>query len=328
MQKTGVILINTGTPRALTEDAVRDFLSKMLSDPMLISLPPFIWQPILKHFILPNRPKKTIKLYERMWDDDGSIFMRVSCAQRDALADLLDQRAGEGAYQVALSMRYSEPTISDALGSLEAGGCSRLVIVPLYPTYARVCAGTCIKEVRRVLADEFSQWQPDVAEVECFYDDPAYLQALAKSISDSWSYSPGSKLVVSCHSTVLADIEAGDPYDEQNHRLASSLAQALGIDDDDWVLSYQSRFDSRKWLQPFTSDVLEQLAQEGARDVCVVCPCFVAENIESAVEAGEQLRDVFLESADAGARYTYIPTLDDDEGLIAALANAVEKAFS
>lgn len=328
MPKTGILIANTGTPDAPTEDAIRDFLGEMLSDPVLISAPPAIWKRVLKYFILPNRPKRTVGLYQRMWDEGGSKFMRVSRAQRDALRAALSRRGYSGGdFHVELAMRYGNPSIEAGLAHLRELACERVVAVPLYPQYVRVCAGTCLGEVERCLREAAADgWEPDLIEVRHFYDQPAYKKALAESVAARWSYGPGSKLAVSLHSTLMADIEAGDPYHDENLEISRDLAVALGVPEEDWQLSYQSRFDSRKWLQPFTVDKLREWGRDGITDVCIVTPGFVAENIESAVETGETLRDIYLDAAPGGSRYTYVPTLDDAPGLIEAIASAIADA--
>lgn len=325
----GIVLINSGTAERPDEDAVRAYLASMLSDPMLISCPPVIWKRVLKYAILPERPKQTVHEYERMWDEHGSIFMRISHAQRDAVERELRERGfADGAFAVQLAMRYSSPSIASAVEQLKALACDTLVAVPLYPQYVSVCAGTCLKafaECVQAASDE--SWQPRVVEVPSFYEQEAYQQALAASVQRAWTYAPGSKLCVSLHSTLVADIEAGDPYDEQNRATARDLAARLGVPDEDWQLAYQSKFDSRKWLGPLTENVLEQWAGGGVTDVCIVCPGFVAENIETKVEVDEQLRGLYLDAAPAGSTYTYVPTLDDDPGLISAIASAIQQAL-
>lgn len=324
----GIVLINSGTAERPDEESIRVYLSSMLSDPMLVSCPRFIWKRVLKYCILPNRPKKTIWKYERMWDEDGSIFMRVSRSQEKAFREELARRDfNDGAFEVRLAMRYSAPSVASQVDSLKEAGCDELAVIPLYPQYVNVCAGTCIKEFRRCvdeLRDE--SWDPSIVEVRQFYDQKPYQEALAASVRRCWEYTPGSKLCVSLHSTPMSDIKAGDPYHEQNLATTRDLARRLGMDEGDCQLTYQSRFDSRSWLGPFTNDVIEEWAVAGVEDVCMVCPGFVAENLESKVEAGEEMRDMFLTRAGEGASFTYVPTLDDDPGLIAAMADALEDA--
>ncbi len=326
----GVLLINTGTPDEPTEEAIARYLEQMLSDPMLISTPPFIWKRVLKHCILPHRPKKTIGFYKRMWRGGSSIFMDTSLQQRDLIEQELNRTAADAeTYTVELAMRYGNPTIQRALEHLREKRCEKLVIVPLYPQYTRVCAGTCFKEVDRQLENLITgDWNPDVSKVDYFYDQPGFIEALEQSVRERWKPQQNSMLVISFHSTLVADIKSGDPYHKQNTEIAERLARALDLEDYSWVIGYQSRFDSRRWLQPPTESLLKAMAAMGKKDVCVLCPGFVAENIESGVETGETLRDVFLDAAGDDARYTYIPTLDTAPGLIQAITSAIRQKTS
>ena len=329
MAAVGIVCMNSGTADAPTEGAVAAFLHEMLSDPALISCPQFIWQPILKYCIMPRRPKRTVENYRRMWEGGESLFMAVSRRQAKAIEEELRRRDfADGHFELRLAMRYGSPSVAGAVKELKDAGCDTVVGVPLYPQYVNVCAGTCLGELAR-RTDELrgDGWDPKVVEVRNFYDREPYQEALARSVAACWEHRPGAKLCVSMHSTPMADIRAGDPYHKQNLETTHDLARRLDIPDGDVVLAYQSRFDNRKWLGPFTADVLRGWARDGVEDVCMVCPGFTAENIESKIEAGEQLRDVFSsaarEAGTTGARYTYVPTLDDDPGLVTAVADAI-----
>ena len=371
---TGVLLVNTGTPDVPTVEAVRAFLADMLSDPMLVSAPRPIWNFILQHFILPRRPARTVEAYRKVWTDEGAPFLSTSLRQRELLQAELDRRrrmagngekAGKGdgrtclaggderadeeggrsrtagssgqrtgAFHVELAMRYGNPSIDAGLRALADAGCERLVVLPLYPQYVRVCAGTVLKETRARLAalGEEAGWHPKLAEVESFYEQPAYREALAESVRAAWERRKGGKLVISFHSTLLADIRDGDPYERQTRETAEDLARRLGLADEDWMLAYQSRFDSRRWLAPFTDEAVEILGATGINDVCVATPGFVADNIETRIELGEGLHDSFLAEArrfgTAEPRFTRVPALGEHPGLVAALADAVEDAVA
>ena len=160
-----------------------------------------------------------------------------------------------------------------------------------------------------------------------FYLNDNWRRAVARQVARSWAWQPGSKLVVSFHSTLVKDIEAGDPYKTQCEETAANLASDLGIPAGDVVLCYQSRFDNRKWLQPLAPEVLEKLAAQGVRDVAVVCPGFVAENMETALDVGRDLRRCYMEAAGREASFTYVPCLNSDAGLIKALADTVVEAL-
>lgn len=344
MQRTGVLLINTGTPDEPTEEAIRRYLAEMLSDPALVNVPPIIWKRVLKYAILPKRPARMKSVYERIWTSEGSTFMMISKRQRDLIAaGLKDGGTIEDNFEAVLAMRYGNPSVMSGLEQLRDAGCERIIAVPLYPQYVNVCAGTCLAEVRRCL-DELSAggWTPELSEVRQFFEESAYLDGLAESIRAAW---PGCasgadaenladdnpvtshrRLVFCWHSTLLADIEAGDPYRDQNEKTAREVASRLGLADGDWTIAYSSRFDNRKWLRPFIADMLRELAGQGYDDVCVVCPGFTADNIETLVEIAETMRDLYLAEAPAGARFTYIPALNDSTSLADAVCSAVRKA--
>ena len=328
-RKTGVLLMNTGTPADPSVEAIRTHLAEFLSDPMLISAPPFIWKRVLKYVILPKRPERTAVMYKKMWTDEGFPFMIHSRNQRDLIeAELKARNYNDGDFEVVLAMRYGEPSIWHGLEALRKAGCERIVAVPLYPQQVRVCAGTCFKEVADRLKDmEVDRWSPELVEVPNFYRQPVYLEALAKSIADVWEYKPGSHLLLSWHSTPMADINIkGDPYRVQNFYTAQRVAHALGVPVDDWTAVYQSRFDSRRWLGPFCGQTLMELAQKGVTDVCVVCPGFVSDCLETIVEVGETLRDEYLKAAPEGSTYTFVPCLNESPGLIEAVCNAICEA--
>lgn len=318
--------MNTGTPDAPTIEAVRRYLGEFLMDPAIIGAPPFVRRRIVAH-VCKRRPRRTVRNYEAFWTPKGSPFMLASLKQRDRLAIELAGRIAEST-QVALGMRYGNPSIAHALGELRDGGCEQVILLPLYPQQVNVCAGTCLAKAREELGRlaATSGWQPQVIEVPHFYEQPAYQQALARSVQQAWTYEPGSKLVASFHSTMMADINRGDPYREQAQATTACLAANLGIPAPDVLLCYQSRFDSRRWLQPFTETTLLELAEQGVKRVCVVCPGFTAENIETAIEVGRDLRGAFLSRAGVGASFTQVPSLNASSGLIKALAAAVCEA--
>jgi protoporphyrin/coproporphyrin ferrochelatase len=324
--KVGILLMNTGTADEPTVEAVARYLGEFLMDPAIIAAPTFIRKPLVRH-ICASRPQRTVHNYKAFWTPDGSPFMIASRQQRDALKAELIAR-GHADVRVALAMRYGNPGIAAGLEKLREEGCERVVLLPCYPFQVNVCAGTCLKEARDVLKKLGKQgWKPEVAEVPSFCEQPAWQQALAQSVRDAWSYKPGSKLLVSCHSTLLADIEHGDPYRDQIEACRDMLARELGVPAEDALTCYQSRFDSRKWLQPFTEATVLELAAQGVRDICILCPIFTAENMETALEIDRDLRATYLAAAGQGASFTYVHTLDAAPGLINALADAVEQAL-
>lgn len=324
--KVGVLLMNTGTADEPTVEAVARYLGEFLMDPAIISAPAFVRKPLVRH-ICKSRPQRTVENYKAFWTPNGSPFMIASREQRDALKAELVAR-GHAEARVTLAMRYGNPSIAAGLEELREQGCERIVLLPCYPFQVNVCAGTCLKEARKVLKGLSRQgWKPEVVEIPSFCEQKAWQDALVESVRAVWQYKPGAKLLVSCHSTLLADIEHGDPYRDQIEACRDFLAQALGVPAQDALTCYQSRFDSRKWLQPFTEPTVLELAAQGVRDICILCPIFTAENMETALEVDRDLRASYLAAAGAGASFTYVHTLNAAPGLIAALADAVEQAL-
>ena len=323
--KTGILLINTGTPDAPEVAAIQRYLREFLMDPYIRPLPSLLWKPILSLFILPARPKHTVASYKKIWADDGSPFMLTSMSQRDKVyAELKKRQFCDGEFQVETAMRYGNPSIKSALESLSACGCERIVAFPLYPQQVKVCAGTCLKKVRDCLA-EFVQegWNPQLVEIPYYYDLPAYVEALAESVRKDWAGVGSGKLLLSFHSTLMADINAGDPYKQQAEATATALTNCLGLSDEDFAVAYQSRFDNRKWLQPSVRELLLKWADEGVDDVCVLCPGFSVDCLESLIEIAQNARDIFLAAAGEGARFTYVPALNDCDAVIDCFVDAI-----
>ena len=323
-------MMNTGTPDAPTPEAIRPYLKQFLSDRNIIHAPRCIWYPVLNLCILPNRPKKTAPNYRAFWTKDGSPFLLTSLEQRDKLRARLAELAGEPV-AVELGMRYGNPSIASALDALLDAGADHIVALPMYPQETKACAGTCLEEFDRVLAAALAAREdtprPTVEKIPYYWNAPGYLDVLAQSVRDAWTYEPGKKLVVSFHSIPLSHAAAGDTYNESTKATALGLASKLGVPEEDLDITYQSRFDSRKWLGPFLNPELRRLASEGATDVAAVCPIFSVDCIETCVEVDKEAREEFVSAArKAGAEapnFTYVPALGASDAFIDVLANLV-----
>ncbi len=328
----GVLLMNTGTPDAPTEEAIKPYLKQFLSDRNLIDMPPALWQPILNLFILPNRPKRMAPLYQNIWTKEGSPFLLDSYAQRDALQKRLEELT-EQPVKVALGMRYGNPSAESALRELKEADVDMLVVIPLYPQETKSCAGTCLQEFERACKQVYGgSAVPHVTFVRYYYDAPGYIEALAASVKRSWTWKAGSKLVLSFHSIPVSHVEAGDKYVQQTEDTAHTLADALSIPREDVVLAYQSRFDSRKWVGPMLKPMLTQLAAEGVSDVAVVCPGFSVDCLETLHEIKKLAAQHYLNECERvgiqSARFTAVPALGADPAFIDSLAQLIVRKAS
>lgn len=322
--RTAVLLVTTGSPDAPTAEAVKAYLQRFLSDRRVVDLPRWQWMPILHCFILPNRPAKSAKKYEEIWSEEGSPLLATTQRQAQALGELLHGRGHD--VEVAWACVYGAPEIDEVLHELlDVRGCDRLVVLPCYPQYASVTNGALAQAVM----DRFSRRLRfcDVALVTSFYDEEAYLDGLADSVRASgWSWADDGRhaLVFTFHSTLVCDVESGDPYRDQVEHTCREVARRLGIPEGGWRIGYQSVFDKRPWLGPLTcEDLIPELAQAGVSELAVVAPGFPCECLETHMDVDVEQRAAFERLVPQG-RFTYVPCLGEDPALIRAMADAVE----
>lgn len=310
--RTGVLLINLGTPESPTAPAIRRYLRQFLSDQRVVEFPRLLWQLILNAFILPFRPAKLVHAYEKVWTPQGSPLMAISRAQQSALAQQLGPDI-----TVGLAMTYGEPSVDRALGDMEAAGVRRVLALPLYPQYS----GTTTAAAFDALFDALKRrrWMPELRTVGSYHDDPAHLEALANSVRAHWDrHGRGDRLLISFHSIPRRYLDAGDPYFCQCHKTARLLAQRLGLAPEDWAVSFQSRLGRQPWLQPYTDIVVPQLARNGVQTLDVICPGFSADCLETLEEVAIRYAEDF--TAAGGRAFRYIPALNAEPEHIEALA--------
>ena len=323
-QRTGLLLINLGTPDAPTAKAVKNYLREFLSDPRVVELPGWLWQPLLRGVILNTRPRQSARKYAAIWTADGSPLRlhteRLNTLVKDWLTEHSPHRP-----LVDYAMRYGQPSIADAIDRLRAQNVQRLLVLPLYPQYAASSTGSAQDEVFRVLSTLRNP--PELRVIKQFHDFPAYIQALAQSITDFWNTNgrPG-KLLMSFHGVPKFSLERGDPYHCACHKTARLLAEALGLGSDDYQLSFQSRFGRTEWLQPYTSVVLQQLGQQRMHRVDVVCPGFAADCLETLEEIAMEGKTLFVQAG--GGELRYIPALNDNAQFVEAIGELVSRHFA
>ena len=317
-QKTAVILMNLGTPDAPTPQAVRRYLSEFLSDKRVIEMPKLIWQIILRLFVLPTRPKRVAHAYKSIWSQDGSPLLAILKEQARLLeSHLAEQGRPCGVYPATT---YGNPNVKSVLGELQAQGVERFVVLPLYPQYSATSSAAAMDKVfEYALA---CRDVPGLSVIKDYHDHPEYITALADSVRRFWAvHGQPQKLVMSFHGIPKPYADRGDPYPTQCHTTARLLAKALGLDDDAWVVSFQSRFGAQEWIKPYTDVLLTNYAKSGVESVHIMSPAFSADCLETLEELAVENRENFLNAG--GKSYAYIPALNTDPAHIALLAKLV-----
>lgn len=325
--KTGVLLLNLGTPEAPTPSAIRRYLKPFLSDRRVVELPRPLWLTILYAFILPFRPRKLAHSYGSIWMQPGPLgspLMHHSVQQRDGLHAWLAQKLGHDV-PVALGMTYGKPDVDSAIAELEAQNVRRFVVLPLYPQYSASSGGAALDAVFRVLLKR--RWMPEVRTINSYHDEPALIGALAQSIRTHWAtHGRGDHLLMSFHSIPRQYFTKGDPYFCFCQKTARLLAEALELPAGSWSVSFQSRLGRQPWLQPYTDLVIPQLARSGVKTMDVICPGFAADCLETLEEVALRYREDFLEVG--GQAFRYIPALNADPAHIDALGQLVSRHLS
>lgn len=314
----GVLLCNLGTPDAPTAAALRRYLAEFLWDRRVVDLPRPLWWLILHGIILRTRPARSAEAYRRVWREDGSPLLTISRRQAEEVQVELDRRQVPA--RVELGMRYGNPSIADAVGRLLAAGVGRLVVLPLYPQNSCSTVGSTFDALGEALRGH--RGVPEVRFVAGYHDHPGYLDALAASIREAWeARPPGEKLLFSFHGTPVRFRDEGDPYYAQCLETAAAVAARLGLADDRWQVTFQSRFGREEWLQPYTDQTLEALARAGSRRLDIVCPGFAADCLETLDEIADENRRLFIDAG--GEDLVYIPALNDRCDHVAALADLI-----
>ncbi|MEQ8968534.1 MAG: ferrochelatase [Azospirillaceae bacterium] len=316
--RVGVLLVNLGTPDSTDRADVRRYLAQFLSDRRVIELNPLIWQPILRAFVLTFRPRRTARAYEAIWlkDTDESPLRRFTRGQAERLQARLDP-AGE-TLVVDWAMRYGQPAIADRVAALKAAGCERILVFPLYPQYSATTTATVIDALGDGL--KAMRWQPAIRTMPAFHDDPAYIDALARSVETHLAgldWTP-ELIVASFHGLPQRYFEQGDPYHCHCAKTARLLGERLGLPAERLRLTFQSRFGPQEWLQPYTDKTLAALPGEGIKKVAVITPGFVADCVETLEEIAIGGREAFEEAG--GEKFTMIPCLNDSDPAVDMLA--------
>ena len=320
-ERIGILLVNLGTPDSPEVSDVRRYLAEFLNDPRVVETPRLLWKLILHGIILRTRPKHSAAAYRKIWTEEGSPLLTISRRQAAALQTELNLREG-GRFFVALAMRYGNPSIGDALEQLRQNNARRVLVLPLYPQYSATTTASTFDAVTDVLRRW--RWLPELRFINHYHDDPGYIDALAASVQ-AFQQQQGEpqRLLFSFHGIPQAYADGGDPYPEECRTTARLLAERLGLRDDQWSLSFQSRLGRQQWVEPYTDQTLQQWGGYGVKSVQVLCPGFSADCLETLEEIAQENRDAFQQVG--GGEYRYIPALNDAPDHIRLLADLVQR---
>lgn len=320
ISKTALLLVNLGSPDQPTPSAVRRYLKEFLWDPRVVEIPRPLWWCILHGIILPFRSRASAKKYASIWTKDGSPLK----IHTEKQAILLQGYLGERGHDVVVrhAMRYGQPAIPSVLEKLRQEGCERILILPAYPQYS----ATTTASVQDAITQYYHHVRnlPELRFIKHYHDDAAYIEALKQSVLKHWqTHGRGNKLLMSFHGLPKAFLLRGDPYHCECYKTARLLAQALGLQEGDYAVSFQSRLGRAEWLQPYTSDSVKKLAKEGVAKLDVICPGFIADCLETLEEIAMEVRAEFL--AHGGKEFNYIPCLNQDSHWLRGLAEIAEQ---
>jgi protoporphyrin/coproporphyrin ferrochelatase len=305
----GVLLVNLGTPDATDADSVRRYLREFLSDRRVIEENTLLWKFVLNCIVLPFRPKKKGRDYDKIWNRDRneSPLKTITRSQAEKLAAVV-QTLGERV-KVDWAMRYGNPSIASRLEVLVAQGCERILIVPLYPQYAAATSATVCDEAFRALMR--MRWQPAIRVAPPWHDEPVYIEAIASSLQAELARLPFKPEVVlaSFHGIPKDYFLKGDPYYCHCAKTVRLLRDRLGLDDKKLMLTFQSRFGRAEWLTPYTDMTVKRLAEEGVKNIAVITPGFAADCLETLEEIAGENAEIFKHNG--GQNFAAIPCLND-----------------
>ncbi len=324
MTKIGILLVNLGTPNAPTAQAVRPYLAEFLSDRRVVDLPRLFWLPLLYGLVLPFRVGKSAANYATIWRHQSNesplrFYTRQQCQK------LAARLQGEDIF-VDWAMRYGEPSVLEKLRELRQQDCKKILILPLYPQYSTTTSLSVEDATMKAL--KALAWKPEIRFVQPFYQDPAYITALAAITKAHLARkdTQPEQIIISFHGIPERLVHKGDPYADHCQATASALRDAMGWSESFAPLAYQSKFGRAKWLEPSTEDMVIKAASEGKKNIAIITPAFVSDCIETLEEVAIGLSEVFKEND--GENLTLIPCLNDSAEMIALLENLIKQDCS
>ncbi len=317
--KTGLLLVNLGTPDSTNWLDIRKYLKEFLSDRRVIEVNPILWKIILNLFILNLRPSKTAKAYKEIWmqKENMSPLRYYTIMQTKKLSE----KMGNENLIIDFAMRYGNPSIKSKLKNLQKSGCENIIVLPLYPQYAAATTATVCDEVYKTLMG--MRWQPSLQIIPHYESEPLYINSLKNSLEKKISelgWEP-DLIIASYHGIPKKYFSKGDPYHcycQKTSRLLSEKFKKISI-----KTTFQSRFGPQEWLQPYTDKTLENLPKEGKKNILVICPGFSSDCVETLEEISIQGKESFIKNG--GKNFDVVPCLNDNDDHIALLQYLAEK---
>ena len=300
--KIGVLLANLGTPDSPTPKSISRYLWQFLTDPRVVDLPRCKWYPLLKAIILPLRSKRIAKNYQAIWTEQGSPLLAISRQQKDALQTYLDKQNINT--QVEIAMTYGNPSMQSAVKNLLKNQVERIIVLPLYPQYSSSTTGAVFDAFANALKEERGLVPFDF--IHSYHVDENYIDALVNSIKARLK--PDEFLLFSYHGIPLRYEKMGDYYREHCKQTTIAVVNKLGLTENQWGMTFQSRFGREEWLQPYTDKFLESAATQNIQKISVICPGFSVDCLETIEEIDKENRENFL--TNGGLSYQYIPALN------------------
>ncbi len=317
--KIGIILTNLGTPNAPTKKALKKYLNQFLMDKRVVDINRLLWIPLLKLIILNVRPKKSAKLYKKIWTKDGSPLMMHMNKIKNQIAKNYSKESDKFHFEIA--MRYGDPSFKQALNKFKDNYITKILVLPLYPQAASPTTSSSLDEVFNELKDW--PWVPSLRFTSGYHDHKKYISALSSSIEKHYQANgKPEKLLFSFHGMPMRYLEEGDPYYCFCHKTARLVAEDLALNKDDYDLCFQSRFGREVWLQPYTDDILKLYARKGIKNVAAISPGFSVDCLETLEEIKIQYKELFLKIG--GENFSYISCLNDSEDHISLIADLID----
>ena len=313
--KTGVLLVNLGTPERPVCPGLRKYLGEFLMDPRVIEIPKLLRMILVKGIIVNARSHKSAATYREIWTENGSPLLINSLN----LGSKTQEKLGDD-FEVEVAMRYGKPSVAEKVAALHEKGVRKLVVIPLYPQYSGSTNGSTFDALGAALSKQ--RWIPKLNFVNDYYQYSSYIKAIGDSITKHWQeHGRKQKLIMSFHGVPQKYITRGDPYQSQCKETAHAVAQYLNLAEDDWMLVFQSRFGAEEWLQPYCDQTLKSLPGKGITSVDMICPGFSADCLETLEEIEGENKEYFIEAG--GKEYSYISCLNDSDSHAALMAEIV-----